>query len=246
MTKRSKAEERAAKAAAAMAERKRRERRRNILAGLAVVVVMALIVGIGFLVNRSRDEGGDEKAADTSRYELAIGPADAPHTIVIYEDFLCPICGQLEQLSHEPLARLAEEGKVRVSYRPFNLFQDEVRGPYSVAAASAFAVVLEKAGEDVAKKFHDLLYAADNQPSEGGPFPDTDWFVDLAVQAGATEADVRPGIEDGEGKEWVEGATKATAELGINSTPTVFLDGSQFQDYRTMEDLARNLVAAVS
>src|SRR5690606_24273322 len=121
--------------------------------------------------------------------------------------------------------------------------QDEVRRPYSVAAAAAFAVVLDRAGDEVAKKFHDLLY--ENQPSEGGPFPDADWFVDLAVQAGADETDVRPGIEDGDGKDWVEGATQASDDLGINSTPTVFLDGSQFQDYRTMEDLAGNLVAAV-
>ncbi len=244
MSKKTKAEERAARAAAVLAERKRQERRRNILKVIGVVAAMVLIVVVGVLINQSRDEGEDENATASTEYEVTIGPDDAPHTIVIYEDFLCPVCKVVEAATRDDLARLADEGKVQVSYRPFNLFQDEPLQAYSVASAAAFAVVQDKAGDEVAKEFHDLLY--ENQPPESGPYPDADWLVDLAVEAGAEEADVRDGIEKGDGNDWVEDATGAATSRGINSTPTIYLDGEQYQDGRTLEELAENLVAAVS
>ena len=245
MSKKSKAEERAARAAAALAERKRKERGRNILTGVAVVVVIALIVTLGFLFSRSEDEKNDKAASQESDYGLVIGDADAPHSIIIYEDFLCPVCRALEAATRADLADLAADGKVEVEYRPFNLFSsdDDPRKPYSVDAAAAFAVVLDESGAEVAKEFHDLLY--EQQPSEAGPFPGSDFFVDLAVEAGAEESAVRAGIEGGAGEEWVEGATDAAIDAGVSGTPTILLDGNQFQDGRTMEELAANLVAAV-
>ncbi len=243
MSKRTKAEERAAKAAAALAERKRKERRRNILVAVGVVAVIALIVAAGFLFSRSEDKESDKAASQESDYGVTIGDADAPHTIIIYEDFLCPVCRDLEAATRDDLAKLAADGKVEVDYRPFNLFQDEPLKDYSVASAAAFAVVLEQSGAEVAKEFHDLLY--ENQPPEPGPYPDTDWFVDLAVDAGATESEVREGIENGAGEGWVEDATRAAQAAGVSGTPTILLDGEQFLDGRTMEELGDNLVAAV-
>ena len=246
MSKKSKAEERAARAAAALAERKRRERRRHVLTALAVVVAMALIVGAGFLINQARDDEEPEGLSPTTTYDVSIGDEEAPHAIVIYEDFLCPVCQALEATTRDELARLADEGDVYVSYRPFNLFSqdDDPRRDYSVASAAAFAVVLEESGGEVAKEFHDLLY--ERQPSEAGPFPDADWFVDLAVEAGATESDVRDGIENGAGEDWVEAATEeATDVYGGNETPKIYLDGEEYRNGRTMEELGANLVAAV-
>jgi protein-disulfide isomerase len=243
MSKKTKAEERAARAAAALAERKRKERRRNILVAAAVVVVLALVVVAGFLLSRSEDKENDEAASQQSEYGVTIGEADAPHTIVIYEDFLCPVCQDLEAATRDDLAELAADGRVEVDYRPFNLFQDQPLKDYSVASAAAFAVVLEQSGPEVAKEFHDLLY--ENQPAEAGPYPDTEWMVDLAVEAGATETEVRPGIENGDGEDWVEEATRAALSAGVDGTPTILLDGEQFLDGRTMEEVGQNLVAAV-
>lgn len=239
MSKKSKAQSRAERAAALLQEQQARERRRNILVVVAVVVVMIAVVGGGFLINASRDSSKDIKAASGGETEhgIAIGDPDAPHEVVIYEDFLCPYCGQLERASGDELDRLADEGKVYVDYRPFQLLSHD----YSRDSANAFAVVLDAAGAEVAKEFHDLLFQ--EQPEESGPFPDSDWFVDKAVEAGADENDVRAGIEDGEQEDWVADATQAATDAGINSTPVVLLDGEIYQDGRTMEELADNLVA---
>ena len=226
-------------AAAAQQMRQEERRRRNLMVGGVVLALIVIILG-GYALSRSLDTSDDvtAPAAGSGDHGLAIGPADAPHDVVIYEDFLCPYCGELEKASRDELAQLAADGKVRVEYRPYNLLSRI--GDYSERSAAAFAVVLDTEGPEVAKKFHDLLF--ENQPSESGPFPSDDDLIDLAVEAGADEATVRTGVEAGDGLDWVARATTAARDAGVRGTPTVLLDGEVFQDGRTMDDLAANLV----
>jgi protein-disulfide isomerase len=240
MSKKNRPVGRAERAAAALHEQQQQERRRrNLMVGGVVVALLVIVVG-GFFLSRALDTSKDVQApgAGGSEHGLTIGPADAPHDVVIYEDFLCPYCGELEDASREDLARLAADGKVQVEYRPFNLLSSV--GDYSERSAAVFAVVLDTSGPDVAKKLHDLLY--EHQPSESGPFPSDDDLVKLAVEAGADEAKVRKGVDAGDGKAWVTDATQAALDAGVRGTPTVLLDGKVFQDGRTMAELASNLV----
>ena len=246
-SKKSKAQERAERAAIAFAEAKKRQRRRNLLAGLGVVLAVLLIVGAGVAINALRggsDEKGVEAAAPTAGstdYGLVVGEDSAPHKIVIYEDFLCPICGTLEATAGERLNGLIDDGSVQVDYRPISIL--DRLGPYSGDALNAFFVVRDTAGPEVAKSFHDVLYA--NQPSEQGPFPDTSWLVDRAVEAGATKADVEDGILNGAEAETVTQATAEATKAKVEGTPTILLDGKIFNEGSSWEDIANNLVAAV-
>ena len=239
MAKKNRSAERHARAAEALREQQRQERRRrNLMVGGTIVAVLAIVV-VGFLISRSLDTSQEVSAPATgSKYGLTIGPADAPHQVVVYEDFLCPFCGEFERQSRESLEQLADDGKVQVEYRPFNLLSN--LGDYSARSAGAFAVVLEESGPEVAKRFHDLLF--EHQPSESGPFPTDEDLVDLAVEAGADESEVRGPILRGEGSDWVQQATQAALDAGVRSTPTVLLDGEVFQDGRTPDELADNLV----
>lgn len=224
-------------------DRQRREqaRRRRSIGGVVGILVLLLLVGV--VVARATDPGAVEVTAEPageSTYGVTVGPADAPRTVVVYEDFLCPFCGRLDAATYEQLADLAERGEVLVDYRPFSLLSPD----YSAEAAGAFKVVLDAAGPEVALAFHAALYAA--QPDESGPYPDADALVDLAVASGATEADVRPGIEDGAGADWVEQASEAALATGLEGTPTVLLDGEPFTEGDSIDELADNLLTAVS
>lgn len=238
----SKTTARAAKAAELRAAQERAEKRRRMLMIGGVASVFVLIVGIAVLVTVfSRDEVAAPDAGG-SEYGVTIGDPDAPHQVVIYEDFVCPFCGELEAQTRDDLAKLADDGKVYVDYRPFDLLSGRV-GDYPIRATNAFAVVLEQSGPEVAKKFHDLLF--ENQPSESGPFPSDDDLVALAVEAGAEETEVRPGIEDLAMEQWVTDATEAAADANVNSTPTVLLDGEEMTDYSSVDDLADKILKAV-
>ncbi|CAI9408588.1 DsbA family protein [Nocardioides sp. T2.26MG-1] len=240
MSKKNRPVGRTERAAAAVRELQQQERRRrNLMVGGVVVALLVIVLG-GYFLARGLDTSDDVAAPDAGSgdYGLTIGPADAPHEVVIYEDFLCPYCGELEKASRTDLAQLAADGKVQVEYRPYNLLSSI--GDYSARSAAVFAVVLDTSGPDAAKKLHDLLY--EHQPSESGPFPSDDDLIKLAVEAGADEAAVRKGIEDGDGADWVTAATTAAQDAGVRGTPTVLLDGKVFQDGRTMDEMASKLI----
>jgi protein-disulfide isomerase len=231
---------RADQAAAVRAEQERAERRRKLLAyaGIAAVLVVLVAGAVGF----QRIFGAGNPTTSATGHFVAIGPEDAPHTVVVYEDFLCPFCGELEAATSDDLAELAAEGKVRVEYRPFELLGRI--SDYPTRAAAVFGVVLETDGAEVAKEFHDLLF--EQQPEESGPYPSDDDLVALAVEAGADETEVRTALADGTGEQWVEGANDAADEADVRSTPTVLVDGEPFQDGRTINEMAESLIAKVS
>ncbi|MCW2739419.1 thioredoxin domain-containing protein [Nocardioides sp.] len=222
-------------------ERRKAARRKEQLTRFGLVAgVLVLIVGGYFLISTlGSDKPSTPPNGASGSYGVVIGDADAPRQVVVYEDFLCPFCGQLEKTVRDRLDAAVEAGEVSVEYRPLPFL--ERISDYSPESANAFAVVLDAAGPDVAKAFHDLLF--DNQPSEKGPFPSKDDLVDLAVEAGATEADVRPGIEDMAFEGWVDAAGEAASKAGVNSTPTVLIDGEKATG-QTIEDIAAEMVGS--
>lgn len=222
-------------------ERRKAQKRKEQLTRFGLVAgVLVLIVGGYFLVTSLGSDKPDTAPAGASgNYGLVIGEPDAPKEIVVYEDFLCPFCGQLELTVRDQLDAAVEAGEVNVEYRPLPFL--EGISDYSPEAANAFAVVLDESGPEVAKAFHDLLF--DNQPSEEGPFPDEDELVEMAVEAGATEADVRPGIEDMAFEGWVDAAGEAASKEGVNSTPTVLVDGQKVEG-ETLADIAAAMVGS--
>lgn len=220
-------------------ERRKAAKRKEQLTRVGLIAgVLVLIVGGYFLITSLGSDKPNTPPGGASRsYGLVVGDADAPKKVVVYEDFLCPFCGQLEATVRDRLDAAVEAGDVSVEYRalPFLSRIDD----YSPRSANAFAVVLDASGPEVAKKFHDLLF--DNQPSEKGPFPDDDALVALAVEAGATEADVRPGIEDMAFEGWVDAAGDAASKAKVNSTPTVLINGEKATG-TTIEDIAAEMV----
>ncbi len=250
MTKKSKATRRAEAAAAserAAAIRKEQERlerrRRTIGVSAAVIVVLALIFGIGYAVQSSRDTTGKVGAVPqhtVGRYAVAAGPTSAPVTLDVYEDFMCPVCGQFEGASRGWVPQYLDQGKLRVRYHVMSFLDRASNGTeYSTRAANAFAAVTDAAGPDVAKKFHDLLYA--NQPSEGSDGLTDDQLVQYAVQAGAGRSAVEKPIRDRAFQQWVVNATDRANKDGVTGTPTVRVDGKDFTDFSTMQDLSTNL-----
>ncbi len=220
-------------------ERRKAQKRKEQVTRLGLVAgVLVLIVGGYFLVtNLGSDKPDTPPAGASDDYGLVIGEPDAPKSVVIYEDFLCPFCGQLEQTVGDQLDAGIEAGELSVEYRPLP-FLERV-SDYSPEAANAFAVVLDESGPEVAKEFHDLLFA--DQPAESGPFPGEDDLVALAVEAGAEESAVRPGIEDMAFEGWVEAAGEAASKAGINSTPSVFVDG-ELVEGETLNDIAAAMI----
>lgn len=228
MVNRNKAAERKARAAAIKAEQERKERQKRIRTIVAVVVGLVLVVGAGFLIQNLRDSTSEPATAPTGAvddYGVIVGDDAAPTTITIYEDFQCPICAAFEAEIGDELNAGIEAGKVKVDYRMVSFLDGQSRNEYSSRAMNAAAVVLDTAGVDAFKAFHDELFA--NQPEEGTDGPEDDELIEAAVTAGADEATIRTAIEDKSFDQWIENATDQMSDDDVTGTPTVFIDGER-------------------
>ena len=116
-------------------------RRRNLRVTIGVLAVLGIVVTAGFLVQVSRDTTGQAStppAGAVATYGVPFGKDTAPVTVTIYEDFMCPICGDLEAATRDWLPRYAAQGRVRVIYRPVAFLDRMSNGTeYSTRAANA-------------------------------------------------------------------------------------------------------------
>jgi protein-disulfide isomerase len=218
-----------------LAEERRRQaqtaaRRRALLITLSGLAVLALVVGITVFVTSKKEARTQRATAYTGPLAPVSRGTDGSITMAkagvtaplleIFEDFQCPICKDFENGSGSTIKRLAAEGKVKVVYRPFQLFQDEPLSSNSRRAANAALC----APADKWISYHDTLYKF--QPPEGKTgFSDKDlvaWGADLGI----TGPGYAPCVHDAQRVGQVEQMTRyATDTRKVTGTPTVFLDG---------------------
>jgi len=230
----------AERAAKMRAQQQKQERRRRLAVYAGVVVVAVALIALIVWAVTGDDKPTTPPDGATDTYGLAYGDPEAPVRVEIYEDFLCPACGALEAEMGTELTEAADAGRAYVTYRPVAILDRSSRMDYPTRAANAVAVVLDAAGPEAAKALHDLLY--ERQPTEGRSEPDDDELIAWAVEAGASESAVRPGIEDRAFEGWVDAATDAMADNGYESTPSVVVDGERIEG-QPIADVADQLRA---
>ncbi len=211
-----------------------------------VVAAIVLIVGGGFLVQNLRDSSGQAAtlpAGVTDTYGIVLGDPSAPRTITVYADFQCPVCQMFEDGAGDQLAQAVADQEIKLDYRMVAFLDGQSSTDYSSRALNAAAVVLDTAGGDAFVKFHDLLFT--NQPAEGGAGLSDEELIAFAVEAGADEAAVTPGIADRTFKQWAINATDQMSKNGVNGTPTVFVDGEKI-DSETIDDTIAQTLEAIS
>jgi protein-disulfide isomerase len=159
---------------------------------------------------------------------IAVGPADAPVAVDVYEDFQCPVCKAFEDSTGATLAQLVDDGTVQLRYHGMAFLDTSANDQYSTRALNAAAVVVDSAGSEAFQAFHDLLFA--NQPDEGGSGLTDDQLIEYATQAGASGAAVEQDIRDLTYGDWVATVTDQASQDGVTGTPTVMVDGSPLDD----------------
>ncbi|WP_163543722.1 DsbA family protein [Occultella kanbiaonis] len=215
---------------------KREKRNRGILIG-AVVLVIALIATAGFFIYQAAgrtllsDFEGEVPAGSNLHGGIPIGSEGAGSTnegaveVDIYLDFLCPYCGQFEQVNGEDVAELAADGTATINYHPLaNLDNASAGTMYSTRAANAFATV-SAAEPALALPFVEALFA--NQPAEGGPGLTDEEIAAIAVEAGVSQ-EVADSLAAGTYTDWVGVATQQSQRDGVSGTPTIHIDGQDW------------------
>ena len=149
--------------------------------------------------------------------------AGKPVKVVLYIDFICPVCTNFEATYNETLTKLRDEGKITVEYRALGFLDSRSTTNYSSRAANAAACVVNESPEKYSA-FVDALF--DKQPAEGGAGLSDDELKKLATEVGAKSIDSC--VENKTYRPWVKYTTQEAAAIGVTGTPTVIVDGKQW------------------
>ncbi|MFL6106923.1 MAG: DsbA family protein [Marmoricola sp.] len=212
---------RAERAAAVRADQARKERNRRIGLVALIVVILGAVVAAGtwYGGGGSADTPSASVAASAGQGSVIAGKAGAPVKVVIYEDFQCPFCRELENSTRDFLRENAAAGKVQVEYRPIDLLQST----YGERAMNAFAAVLAHSTPAAALKLHDLLY--DNQPYESDSASvSPSQILGLVKKAGGDNPAVETALKTQDAA-FFQAASEVMSQKKITSTPTVLIDG---------------------
>jgi protein-disulfide isomerase len=204
------------------------DRKRNlaIQIGLTSIVVIFAVVLVGYIVlsNDKKPQSGEAKSVRVASSNVIKkeGSSDPKVVLSLYEDFLCPHCGQFEQQFGPTVNKLIDTGAVAADYYMVGILDRPQNQNYSSRAGGAAYCVADES-TDAFRRFHAALFA--QQPDETATaFPDNARLVEVARQAGAGGG-VPDCIDKGRYTEMVQGLAAAT---GIQATPTIKINGQEY------------------
>lgn len=226
MSKQGREQNRSQKAASIRAEQARKERNRRVAMVAGIVVLLgAIVAGGAWYGSGGQDESPTTTAAapvSAGTTGLKVGDKDAPVKVIVYEDFQCPYCRELENSTRTFLRENAAKGKVYVEYLPIHLLRSL---PYSEKALNAFAAVLHNSTPQAALKLHDLLY--DHQPYEQSSDSVTNGDIAKWVkEAGGDNPAVRDAMKTTD-EVYFRVIDNLMASERIQGTPTVYVNGKE-------------------
>jgi protein-disulfide isomerase len=168
-----------------------------------------------------------KSVTDIRSRDVVLGNTKAPVTLIEYGDYQCPFCVRFNQTTEPPLRQNdIKNGNVNMIFRNFAFL-----GAESTAAAEA-----AECAKDQNKfwAYHDALYnaeAADEQKNPTSAENNGSYtralFLQLASQAGLDAGKFTTCIDTGKYKAQVAADAQDAQALGVNSTPTLFLNGQK-------------------
>ena len=145
----------------------------------------------------------------SSKDSPVMGPADAPVTITIFDDFECPYCAKAVPLVKQVVSAYSDQ--VKLVYKHFPL------GMHKHAKAAAIASM----AADRQGKFwplHDLLFANYNKLN-------AEKINELAEQAGLDMAQFAADRKDPRLQQKLNADQQEGRQIGVRGTPSIFING---------------------
>jgi protein-disulfide isomerase len=203
--------------------------RRKLLVGASAIAIVVAIAGIESLQPAvAQSATAAELLVPPPLGDRTLGKDDAPVTIVEYASMTCPHCAHFHESTYPELKkRYIDTGKVRFIFREYPL------DPLA-AGASMLARCADK------EQFYPLietLFQQQRQWAVEKPIPQ---LMAIAKQAGMSEQKFNACLSDQKMLEAMQAEQKrATDKFGVNSTPTLFINGKKQVGGVSIDDLAK-------
>jgi protein-disulfide isomerase len=195
------------------------------IVGIVIGVLIVGFVAVGQLGGKVSGKLQDPQIEYPAALQNGnmLGSDGAPVVMETYGDFQCPVCAR-NSLDVEPalVNKYVTAGQLQVIHHDIDLLGrggDESRIP----ALGAYCALQQGKYWD----YSHWIY--DNQDGENQGGFRKERVIQIAVAAGLDEASFTSCLDSQDASDFVTSiTTKATNELGINSTPTIYLNGTQY------------------
>jgi len=211
-----------------------------------VAVVVAIILGGGSSGSGVDGSSGSAQPVGAVSGELGgilanTAPVKgAAPTLDLYEDFQCPVCGRFEKAMGPTMASMATAGQVKLVVHTLSFLDDNLKNDSSKRSANAVACAAD-AGSFL--PYHAAVFAA--QPvKEGDGYSEAQLtgFAQAVGITGKTLTTWQKCTSSGQHSQYVTDTQTAAEKAGVNSTPTLKLNG---KDITATLSTPEALVAAV-
>ncbi len=203
------------------------------LAGLAAAAGLSPWRFIGTAMAQSQLAA--DLAKPPSLPDMALGPKDAAVTIVEYASMTCPHCAAFtEQVFPKLKQAYIDTNKIRFVFREF---------PLDIKAAAGSMLARCIAGDDPQKYFA-AIHTLFKQQESWVMGKTSEQLLLIGKQAGLSEAEVDKCLKDQALLDKIAADQKfANEKLGVNSTPSFFINGEMIKGETSFEEFERRIKA---
>ena len=210
-------------------EKNAKVKKYSIWAGV-VLVVGLVILGLVWLVNTPATQTASLSAPAITTSDITNGEKNAKVTLIEYADFQCPACATYNPLVTQLLSD--EKGKIYYAYRMFPL--TNIHPNSHISAQAAYAAYKQN-------KFFEMSALLFNNQTDWANVTDPkSIYVGFAKKLNLDLAKFQKDMDSNEAKSYVNNSESKALSLGVNSTPTFFINGTQIQnpqDYNAFKKL---------
>ncbi|QFP76592.1 DsbA family protein [Deinococcus sp. AJ005] len=195
-------------------------------------LIAVVLIALALFAVRDKPAAGAGKGL-SANFKLDgvpfIGKADAPVNIVTIEDFKCPVCKQFtESIEPELKTKYVDTGKAKIYTLIWPFLAQNARLPTddSKLAGQAALCVFDDGGNDAFESFKNILFRA--QGDETTVWATKTRLKDLAGSVeGIDQTKFATCLDTDATAARVDAMEKQSVDAGVNSTPTIFVNGKQ-------------------
>jgi protein-disulfide isomerase len=183
---------------------------------LATVVVAIVVVAAVLLIPRFTSSGTSSAALSYDNQPV-LGQADAPVTVAVFEDFLCPHCATFSEEVFPLVKRdYVDTGKAKMAF-----FFFPVVDPVQSRVLGGLAECVFEQSDQAFWTLEPILFRAQSE------LVNTARALDLAQQYAPSldGARLKGCVDAGTGTDRVDRDVKIAQSLGLTGTPSVLVDG---------------------
>jgi protein-disulfide isomerase len=172
------------------------------------------------------------------------GDKDAKVVVVNYDDFECPFCSRMHQTLFPEL--LKEYGdRVEFIYKDFPLLEIHPWAMHAAVDANCLAAQSSDAYWDFADYLHSNQKAINGAKEHDGQFAELDHLALLQGQQHKLDPAKLQGCVTAQNDDAIKASLKEGEALGVEATPTLFVNGEKIDGARPVDDVRAALDRAL-